>query len=267
METEPTETVESTASAPTPEATQIPTDSDHDDSFHYYSGGEVKELANTKVGGFLTGFWLLLIVACIGSMAYFGGVRGFGLYKPEYGSAAGLAQVQSDLSKIDVNHGVATVNVLDLNQVYRPAGQSVDQAISAGQDVYQSYCIGCHGPNQDGNGVNAQTLNPKPRNLHDAPFMQGLSYQRINTSVHKGVPGTAMPRWENTLSANQIADVIVYVFSLTSPLPDSSSTPTASVPTDNNHFSLDRVNFSVASTNARTASGSISVCPFNASAS
>jgi len=261
METEKTETVEATKS----DATHIPGD-DHDDSnLHYYSGGEVKELANTSVGGFLTGFWLLLIVACIGSMAYFGGVRGFGLYKPEYGSTAGMQQVQNDLSKADVNHGVPTVNVLDLNAVYRPAGQNLTQAIAAGSDVYQLNCIGCHGPNQDGNGINAQSLNPKPRNLHDAPFMQGLSYQRINTSVHKGVPGTAMPRWENTLSPDQIADVIIYVFSLTTPLPDSTTAST--VPTDYKHMSPFGINYSVAETGVYRTHGSINACPFNASAS
>jgi hypothetical protein len=31
-----------------------------------------------------------------------------------------------------------------------------------------------------------------------------MSLQRIETSIHKGVPGTAMPRWENTLTDTQI---------------------------------------------------------------
>ena len=94
--------------------------------------------------------------------------------------------------------------------------------------MYQTYCIGCHGPNQDGNGVNASSLNPKPRNLHDAPFMQAMSYERIWTSLHKGVYGTAMPRWENTLTPEQFKDVIVYVFSLTAPTaPSPISNPTS----------------------------------------
>ena len=45
-----------------------------------------------------------------------------------------------------------------------------------------------------------------------------MSLQRISTSVHKGVPGTAMPRWESQLSDDQIKDVILYVFSLTAPV-------------------------------------------------
>ena len=53
--------------------------------------------------------------------------------------------------------------------------------------------------------------------------MQAMSYQRITTSLHKGVPGTAMPRWENTLTDAEIGDVIAYVFSLTSPAPGTAA--------------------------------------------
>lgn len=219
QETDPTGTEETAEQ----DATQIPAEHSHDSALHYYSGGEIREHANTEVGGFLTTFWLFLIIVCAASLVLFGGVLKFGRYQPEYGSQAKMQQIQTELSNSDVSHGVATVNVLDLDQVNRPAGQTTQQAIDAGSDVYQNYCIGCHGPNQDGNGINAQSLNPKPRNLHDAPFIQAMSYQRINTSVHKGVPGTAMPRWENTLTDRQIADVIVYVFSLTSPPPGSAS--------------------------------------------
>ena len=56
-----------------------------------------------------------------------------------------------------------------------------------------------------------------PRNLRNTAFMQAMSYQRIWTSLHKGVQGTAMPRWENTLTDDQIREVITYVLSLTAP--------------------------------------------------
>ena len=56
--------------------------------------------------------------------------------------------------------------------------------------------------------------------------MQAMSYQRIWTSLHKGVYGTAMPRWENTLTDTQFKDVIVYVFSLTAPTtPSAAASP------------------------------------------
>jgi mono/diheme cytochrome c family protein len=202
-----------------------------DNRFHYYSGGEVKESEGTRVGSWL---WIFYAVVLVGAVIYFfvGGALGPDTghgkgFQPVGGSAAYQAGISNDLM---TQHGTAsgiTYTSVDLSQLPVPPGQTVAQAVASGSDVYQSYCIGCHGPNEDGNGVNAGALNPKPRNLHDAPFMQAMSYQRITTSLHKGVPGTAMPRWENLLTDKQIADVIAYVFSLTAPPPGSPSTPQA----------------------------------------
>ncbi len=193
--------------------------------FHYYSGGEVKELTTTRISPAL--FWVWGIVI-LGAISYFliGGALGptFGGFKPTGNTTSNQQALRADLN----SGGSVQLTSLDINQVPRPAGQNLTQAIAAGTQVYQTYCIGCHGPNQDGNGVNSLSLNPKPRNLRDAPFMQAMSYQRIWTSLHKGVYGTAMPRWENTLSAPEFKDVIVYVFSLTAPTgPSSVGSPTS----------------------------------------
>ena len=198
-----------------------------DSKFHYYSGGEVKEIEGTRVSPALWIFWSIVIA---GAVLYFlfGGALGpnFGGFKPVGGTKANTDSLQAQLNASrGSNLQYATV---DLTQLPIPQGQNINQAIAAGSDVYQTYCIGCHGPNQDGNGVNAASLNPKPRNLHDGPFMQAMSYQRINTSLHRGVPGTAMPRWENTLTETQIGDAIAYVFSLTSPAPGTTPVGQAS---------------------------------------
>ena len=200
-----------------------------DNKFHYYSGGEVKELADTRPSQLLYVFYGVVIVGAI-FYFLFGGALGpsHGGFKPVGGSQANLDALQTQLNQRGSASGVTYASV-DLSQLPVPAGQSVTQAIGSGAQIYQSYCIGCHGPNQDGNGVNAGSLNPKPRNLRDAPFMQAMSYQRITTSLHKGVPGTAMPRWENLLTEREIGDVIAYVFSLTSPAPGTVSAPTSAV--------------------------------------
>lgn len=194
-----------------------------DNQIHYYSGGEVKELSHSRVSPV---YWGMVTLVIIGAIFYFivGGALGpkshFGGFEPEGGSQANLNTLQTTLVK---EHGANGYEAVDLNNLPIPQGQTITQAINNGSQVYQSYCIGCHGPNQDGNGVGAATLNPKPRNLRDAPFMQSMSYQRINTSLHKGVPGTAMPRWENLLTQDEISEVIAYVFSLTSPPPTVTS--------------------------------------------
>jgi len=200
--------------------------------FHYYSGGEVKELSNTNVSPLLWGFWSVVIV---GAIAYLllGGALGpnspfdKGYEAPE-GKAAVLATVQQNLDKTAYGGG-DNPHMADMTRLPLPAGESLTTAVDHGSNLYQTYCIGCHGPNQDGNGVNASALNPKPRNLHDAPFMrETMTPERINTSLHYGVHGTAMPRWENTLSTSEIQEVIAYVLSLTWDMPKAGMDTTTS---------------------------------------
>ncbi len=198
--------------------------------FHYYSGGEVKELENTPVSPLLWGLWSVVILGALGYLLL-GGALGphvlTGGFKPTSGSAASLAAIQDDVNK---HAGVSaeTAQQADMSQLVPfLGGETLTTAVANGSNIYQSYCIGCHGPNQDGNGVNASSLNPKPRNLHDAPFMrETLDYHRINMSLHYGVHGTAMPRWENTLSEHQIQEVISYALSLTWTMPPSADMDT-----------------------------------------
>ncbi len=196
--------------------------------FHYYSGGEIKEQAGTGVSPVLWIFWTIVIVAAVAGGILSGalGPKVHAFRAPD-SSTANLNVIQQQLNGREANGALRYASV-NLNDLPIPGGESIDQAVVHGSEVYQTYCIGCHGPNQDGNGVNASSLNPKPRNLRDAPFMQGMSYQRITTSLHKGVPGTAMPRWENTLTEAEIGNVIAYVFSLTSPAAPATVNPPAS---------------------------------------
>ena len=39
-----------------------------------------------------------------------------------------------------------------------------------GKKLYRRYCIGCHGPLGDGNGENAQWIDPKPRDFVAGTF-------------------------------------------------------------------------------------------------
>ena len=220
-------------SGPNPTEEQDPAAEPRQPGFHYYSGGEVKELEHTRVSPALWALWTVVILGAVGYL-FLGGALGphgpFGGFKPMSSSADKMKGIQQTLNQ--QANGGATAQQADMTQL-KPfldqyaGGESLSQAVSNGSNVYQNYCNGCHGPNQDGNGPNASSLNPKPRNLHDAPFMrETLNYQRINTSLHYGVHGTAMPRWENTLSEREIQEVISYVLSLTWTMPPSSDMDT-----------------------------------------
>jgi mono/diheme cytochrome c family protein len=86
-----------------------------------------------------------------------------------------------------------------------------------GKDLYRRFCIGCHGPKGDGEGENAQWIDPKPRD-----FTMGLFKCRSTVSgslpldsdifdtIGRGVDTTNMPQW-NPLTDRQRADLVTYI--------------------------------------------------------
>ena len=88
---------------------------------------------------------------------------------------------------------------------------------AAAQGTYRRYCVGCHGVLGDGEGENAQWIDPKPRN-----FTLGIFKCRSTTTgtlpldsdlydtIGRGLDSSNMPSW-NPLSAQQRADLVAYV--------------------------------------------------------
>jgi mono/diheme cytochrome c family protein len=85
------------------------------------------------------------------------------------------------------------------------------------QGTYRRYCVGCHGVLGDGEGENAQWIDPKPRN-----FTLGIFKCRSTTTgtlpldsdlydtIGRGLDSSNMPSW-NPLSAQQRADLVAFV--------------------------------------------------------
>ncbi len=86
--------------------------------------------------------------------------------------------------------------------------------LALGRQVYQSRCIGCHGPKGDGNGLAATFLFPRPRD-----FTLGVFKFRTTPSgslptdgdvfrtVTRGVQWTAMPTWHELSDKERLAVV------------------------------------------------------------
>jgi cytochrome c oxidase cbb3-type subunit 2 len=86
-----------------------------------------------------------------------------------------------------------------------------------GKKVYRRFCVGCHGQLGDGNGENAQWIDPKPRDFTAATFKcRSTPTGTLPTdddlykSVARGFTNSNMPHWDALPEQNRI-DVIAYI--------------------------------------------------------
>ena len=82
----------------------------------------------------------------------------------------------------------------------------------AGRATYQKNCAICHGPQAQGDGPAAFTLNPRPFNLqvHVPLHAPGEAFFWISD----GVAGTAMPSWKDTLSEPERWQLVRFLYAL-----------------------------------------------------
>ncbi len=88
---------------------------------------------------------------------------------------------------------------------------------AAGKQDYRRYCIGCHGPDGDGNGENAQWIDPKPRDFTAAVFKCRSTPtgtlptdEDLYHSVTRGFVTSNMPSWL-PLTRQTRVDLVAYV--------------------------------------------------------
>ena len=86
-----------------------------------------------------------------------------------------------------------------------------------GKDLYQRYCIFCHGAFGDGRGESAPYLDPKPRDFTQATFKcrsTPTGALPLDTDLYdtitRGVHASGMPSW-NPLTRQQRADLVAYI--------------------------------------------------------
>ena len=88
---------------------------------------------------------------------------------------------------------------------------------ASGKKLYRRFCIGCHGPLGDGNGENAQWIDPKPRDFTAATFKCRSTPtgtlptdEDLYNSVGRGFTTLNMPPWEALTDQNRI-DLVAYI--------------------------------------------------------
>jgi mono/diheme cytochrome c family protein len=83
------------------------------------------------------------------------------------------------------------------------------EAVSAGAEVFKSYCVSCHGEYGRGDGVAGASLDPQPKNL--AELQAQVTDDYLFWRIHSGKPGTSMVAWNGILTEEQIWQVVAFI--------------------------------------------------------
>jgi mono/diheme cytochrome c family protein len=109
---------------------------------------------------------------------------------------------------------------------------------AAGKKEYRRYCVGCHGPNGDGMGENAQWIDPKPRDFTAAVFKCRSTPtgtlptdEDLYHSVTRGFVTTNMPAWHPLTGQTRI-DLVAYIKSFSPRWKSQGAGTPIAVPTE-----------------------------------
>jgi mono/diheme cytochrome c family protein len=92
--------------------------------------------------------------------------------------------------------------------------KSDEASIAAGQTLYGTHCVTCHGTKGAGDGAQASKFTPRPSDLADAQWKHGPTDGEIFTVIRNGVPKTSMLSFAKKMTERQTWDLVNYVRSL-----------------------------------------------------
>ncbi len=85
------------------------------------------------------------------------------------------------------------------------------------EDNYRLHCVQCHGGKGNGEGINNTYggLSVGPRNHTDPAEMSKLTDHEIRRAILEGGDAVnkseLMPRWDKTLTANEVDELVAYL--------------------------------------------------------
>lgn len=86
-----------------------------------------------------------------------------------------------------------------------------------GQRIYQRNCLRCHGVSLDGKGPDAASLSVPPANFHT--YLSRLKDDAaLEKTIKQGKQFLGMHNWEDTLTKEQVHDLIAYIRSAAPPV-------------------------------------------------
>ena len=112
------------------------------------------------------------------------------------------------------------VPLKNLTNPLRQDSKNLKENIKSGGETYFKHCFLCHGDLMNGQGLFGDRFSPPPADFHKA-IAQGKSENYFFWRIMKGGFGlpkefhpweSAMPGWEETLSADEAWQVILFIF-------------------------------------------------------
>ncbi len=83
--------------------------------------------------------------------------------------------------------------------------------LAEGQGIYLSQCVGCHGVVGDGHGANSAALLKPVAAMNTPASLARKTNNELFTALSNGIPGTPMPAYAGTLSAEQRWAVVAFL--------------------------------------------------------
>jgi len=99
---------------------------------------------------------------------------------------------------------------------------SASTTLQDSSELFQRFCVSCHGKSGKGNGPAAAYLNPRPANLTDAEVVGQLSDEELLDVITNGL--RTMPAFGALLKPEEVRAVAAYVRSLQGGQPHGSGT-------------------------------------------
>jgi mono/diheme cytochrome c family protein len=147
------------------------------------------------------------------------GVATFNMTRPRVGSTAQLRAIHP-APPASITFRGQSMQLAGLENPLRSQG-SIEEHYLEGRRVYYQNCLPCHGDLIDGNGPFGHGYNPTPLSFAEAGTIDQLQESFLFWRVAKGGPGlpregtpwnSAMPVWEDFLTAEEIWAVILFLY-------------------------------------------------------
>lgn len=85
-----------------------------------------------------------------------------------------------------------------------------DSVLTQGQNLYEQYCVTCHGRNGRGQGPAAPVMTPRPTNFQSEEA-QKLTADYMFKVISEGQQERGMPAWSGRLSKSERWAIISYI--------------------------------------------------------